>query len=228
MTFGVILKPLGTNFPIEETTPLADLNAGRGVRHVDDPNFENLDAVQIAFRDGSSLAVNLYGAATVGQAMEKLQDASPEKLLVELVDTNGDKVKDSLKLTDRSSPSNEGVFTITGLNGSLAGAGLGLGILGNDEDSDGVTDGVIFSAPLHGQSQTDHFFLQDKPTIQANVGLSIPQDPGFNAQARLGMVGIAVDKGYGSANASIKLELKDIAGEESEDLGPTDESTSAS
>lgn len=104
-------QPLGLN----ETTPLAQLNSGRGVR------ASTIGAdFAISVKDGTTFNVTLGDAATFGEVLAKINAAGAGKVTAALGD-NGS----SLKITDNTT-TGTATFTAVALNGSTAKSDLGI------------------------------------------------------------------------------------------------------
>ncbi len=98
-------------------TALVDLNAGRGVFVAD-----GVDDLRITTADGSTVDVNLDGAATIGDVIDAINaaaTASTVNLTASLADTGN-----GIRLVDGTGGS--GVFAVTSLNLSQAATDLGL------------------------------------------------------------------------------------------------------
>ena len=182
---GIDLRPLGYDAEsISESTPVSSLNGGMGVM------FEDGDDLEIQLRDGRSFVVDFENATTVGEVIAAIETArgaagiSGNEFKIELREEDGNNV--GLELTD--STIDQGVeFKVAGVEGSLA--GLGLGIAGTDEDGDGVIDGTA----LHGDTFANHLFIQpvaDTPILDGKVELA---QNSFSATANLGFVEIGIE-----------------------------------
>ena len=150
-----------------------------------------LDDVEVALRDGTTFAVDLDGSTTVqdvidrfGAALQQARTAAgqtydPNDLVIEI-----DSEASRLVLTDNT-PESTIDFEVRGINGSLA--GMSLGLLGVDDDGDGVIEG----SALHGDSLAKHVFLES-PELSGGIQL-VAND--FNASANFGFVGVNIEHG---------------------------------
>ncbi|MBL9000272.1 MAG: hypothetical protein JNK25_03970 [Phycisphaerae bacterium] len=191
-TLGFILTPLGADAgDLLGTTPLASLHGGRGVRGTmplvvprSDGSEEMREAaglpqVRITARGGAdgqprTFLMDISGCVTVADVMARISSATGGRISASV-----DAQKYLLVLTD--STSGEGVFRVESVNNS--GAVLDLGLLGSDEDG----DGVIVGQPLHGDSWSHHAFIQDA-TVTAVADLSAD---GVGLHASIGLAGIS-------------------------------------
>ncbi len=189
---AIDLNPLGADAAaIVPTTPLADLNAGMGV--MIDPG----DDLRVELRNGTSFLINLDGTSTVGELIEAIHAARDAAGIpaphfrVEIREENAKGV--GLRMTNEG-PDAGSDFRISAVGGSLA--GLGLGLVGFDEDGDGVIDGK----PLHGDTFAHHVYIErlgDAPLAAGTVEL---RNGGFDASANLGFVAVDIrDAGFESS-----------------------------
>jgi flagellar capping protein FliD len=93
-----------------EATPVGQLNNGRGLRTLG----AGLDDIKVTFRDGTSVDVELFGAETLQQVMDAINDASSGKVRAELR-ANGE----GLRLTDLTG-STTAALKVESVNGSQA------------------------------------------------------------------------------------------------------------
>ena len=190
--FGVSLGRLGAGFDLTDATTLDELNGGTGISIA-----SGVDDLSITMRDGSTAQVNLDGATTIGDVRTLIQNATGQQVLVEI---NED--EKSLTLRDQTNGA-EATFRVAAASGSMAGMpGLGLGILGDDDDSDGVIDG----AGLHGETFADRFFLDADSQLNASVDLTASD---IDAAARIDFAGIGVEDGTGALSASFGVSLQE-------------------
>jgi flagellar hook-associated protein 2 len=118
-------------------TELSALNDGNGVR-----TNEAQNDLTFSLADGSSVDVNLDGALTMGDVVEKIDNAGSGQVNAEVA---ADGV--SLKLTDTTSGSN--TFEVTAANSSKAGEDLG--ILKRDGNGDGTITGDRLIASMNSK-----------------------------------------------------------------------------
>jgi hypothetical protein len=189
LTFGIELGPLGGDFQITDATTLASLNGGRGVEI--QPGVADL---KITLGDGSEFQVNLDGVTTIGAVRAAIRNGTQQQVDVQL-HPDGQR----LRLVDKTGGAIAD-FAVAALNGSFA--GLGLGLLGTEEDASGRIDG----APLHGERLADRFFIDADAELVAAVDL-IAND--LEAAARLGFLGIGIFGGTGTANVGARVRLNE-------------------
>jgi flagellin-like hook-associated protein FlgL len=103
------------------STPLSELNDGKGIQTADGPDF------RISLRDGTSFDVDLTNENTIQDVINTINTAAGAT--VAGLDTTGN----GIRLTDPSVTGTD-TFRVTGLNYSTAAADLGL-----DEDASGNT-----------------------------------------------------------------------------------------
>lgn len=191
VTFGIDLTPLGGDFELEPTTLLNDLHAGIGIS-IEQGHSD----LFITFRNGELWEVNLDSlldgtgdvsdTATVGDLLAIL-NADPR--LTACLSSSGCSAiegvaeNDSLILIDETSGAGTfGVDLASSETGfSLAAASLGL--LGQDEDF----DGVLVGKPLHGDRLIDRFFIAEG-SLSGEVNLT-----GADIAAEIGLLGLGVD-----------------------------------
>ena len=184
---GIDLRPLGHDADaITLATPLAALNGGRGV------TIDAGDDIEVQLRSGDAFRVSFDSVTTVGQAIGRIHAARDAAAIpasdftVGLRSENGKAV--GLRMTDRS-PDRGVDFRIRNIDGSVT--GFGLGLVGLDEDGDGVIDG----GPLHGDTFAAHLFIEsvgDAPIASGKVEFS---GSNFQAQGNLGFLAVGVDGG---------------------------------
>src|SRR5262249_25228226 len=127
--------------------------------------------LKVSLRDGSVLMINLHGAITIGDVLNRLNQAKPGKFGAAI---NADKT--GLDLTDSSIPVKENgadksTFTVEAAQdaqGAISLAGDGLGILGRGEpptaNQPDLQPNVVHGSPLQQGSIVDHFFVQATPS----------------------------------------------------------------
>ena len=120
------------------TTALSTLNGGDGVQVA-----AGQDDLSLATRDGSAFSVNLDGVATVDDVINAIAAATGGAVTAAI-----NSVGTALQLTDNTAGSN--TFAVAALNASEAAADLG--ILGADDNGDGI---------ISGSSVVEVFTLQD-------------------------------------------------------------------
>jgi hypothetical protein len=162
----------------------------------------------VTLRDGSTFLIDVEGALTVGDVLNRLNQARPSTFVAALNSTNT-----GIDLTDRSTPVKEhGVdkFTFTveaarDVRGQESLAGDGLGILGKAlQPTAQVPDArpdVIKGSPLQSGSIVDHFFIQATPNAaSAQFG-----DAGtVGVEARIGADKVNLSAGLGFLTLGIK------------------------
>ena len=127
----------------------------------------------------------------------RIQDGTAQRVLVEISDRDK-----SLRLIDQTG-GQAATFSIAAASGSMAGMpGLGLGILGQDNDENG--DGVIQGSPLHGETFSDRFFIDADSALSASVDLTASD---IDAEARIDFAGIGVQDGTGALSTEFQLSL---------------------
>ena len=194
--FGIELSPLGTGFHISDSTSLSSLPTwGMGI----DPT-KPAD-LSITLSDGSSFTVDLGTAQNIGDARALIAAASesggiPRVSVVVNSSSNGLSVVD---LTYEPGGDFDSRFKIAGANGSFA--PLVLGILAEDDNDDGLIEGL----PLHGESLANRLFLND---VQFDV-LVQATAADIDATANFGIVNVGIRDGSGEASAQLSLALND-------------------
>lgn len=123
---------------VGSATLLNNLNDGNGVRV-----NTSLPDLSIQRRDGTSFTVSLSGSTTLGAVIDKINSASGGDLVASVSDDGV-----GLKLTD-SSVDNGSTLTVTALNSSKAASDLG--ILGADDNGDGVISGSRLVAGINSR-----------------------------------------------------------------------------
>ena len=196
LTFGLKLKPLGENVTFALTTPLSQLNSGRGVTiETDKPNH-----LAVSLSDGTTFNVNLGAATTLQNVKTLIENSSkiaggPARVTVAL-----DIPNDRFVLTDTTFTSTStNKFKVSAANGSLA--AFGLGLLGRDDDASGKINGQ----PLHGETLADQFYLRNAD-FTGIVKLAVPN---FSGTANFGFVEVAMTGASGSAQVQANVKLKD-------------------
>ncbi len=101
----------------DTNTPLARLNFGLGVTIVEGEND-----VRVTASDGSTVDVNLDGAVTVGDVIDRINTAATDAGVG--VTASFAEVGNGIRISDATGGS--GDFSVTGLNGSAAAMDLGL------------------------------------------------------------------------------------------------------
>ncbi len=121
---------------IGENTLLSTINDGNGVR------FEGAADIQVTLRDGSTVDVNFSNEKTIGDVIDTLNTAGGANFTASI---NSDGT--GLQIVDNTA----GVTStqITALNGSKAGADLGL--IATDYDNDGTLEGDRVIAGLNSK-----------------------------------------------------------------------------
>jgi Ca2+-binding RTX toxin-like protein len=192
LVFGVNLAPSASNFEFNAQTPLSMLNGGAGVTF----NTTTGDGsdLRITLTDGSTFLVDFSGEQSVGEIAAAIEAASTGRVRVTI-----DEAERRLILTQDSSVATGGTLKVEAVNGSVAGAGLGI----VDESGSGTIEG----APLDGASLLDRFFIRE---IALAADLSAKIDD-LDATARLGIFNVAMVDGTGSLGMQILLSASDIA-----------------
>lgn len=145
------------------------------------------DDLLIQLRDGSHpIPVNLNrpdpdnpatASTTVADLVAAINAAGGGKFAAELATRGTETI---IKLTDHTT--GDQVFTIAQADSSLA--GFVLGLLGEDDDG----DGMLQSGPLQIDTRADHLFLRDT-LLRGDVSLTAPD---IGASARFGPQGFGV------------------------------------
>ena len=149
--------------------------------------------IQISLHDGQQFGVSLKGWNTLQDVITAIKTPSGGGISVAIDTTNH-----CLQLTDNTTGG--GTFSVTALNGSLAGAAqVGLGILGSENGGGGIIEG----ASLSGDSLSNHLFLSNA-SINASATLLATN---LGATASFGLIGIGINGGMASANAEVDAKL---------------------
>ena len=143
------------------------------------------DDIQISLHNGQQFDVKLKGSVTLGDVINSIQNGTGGLVTVTIDTTNK-----CLDLQDNTT--GPGTFSVTALNGSLAGtAQVGLGLLGSEVNGDGIIEG----ATLSGDSLANHLFVRNVSVDEA-VGVSATN---ISATANFGLLGVAISGGSASA-----------------------------
>ncbi len=189
LVFGVNLGPNVSDFVFQADTPRSALNGGSGV------TFNTTgDDLRFTLTDGSTFLVDFTNEQTVGEIAAKIEAASTSRVQV-VIDEAGHR----LRLVQDSSVALGGALQVEGINGSVAGAGLGI----LDESANGVIEG----ASLDGSSLLDRFFIREA-SLGAEISANIND---LDASARLGIFNVELVDGDGSLNVGVSLTATDIA-----------------
>jgi ELWxxDGT repeat protein len=134
----------------------------------DNANSNGDDAdLTIMLQDGTSFDANFSGlssASSLQQVATAIAANAPVDAFVARVDSVGKR----LVLEDRTLPTGpEAQFRVRTANGSMV--GLLLGVVGGDDDNDGVING----SPLHGDSLSQHAFLEELPQNDSGAGFQL-------------------------------------------------------
>ncbi|MEE9212030.1 MAG: flagellar filament capping protein FliD [Phycisphaeraceae bacterium] len=122
---------------IGDNTLLASLNDGNGVG-----NRSGLDDLRLSLQDASTVDIDLDGLSRLEQVIDAINTASAGTVTAS-VDASGT----ALQLTDNTS--GVATFVVSALNSSTAAADLG--ILGTDDDADGVITGQRLVAAINSK-----------------------------------------------------------------------------
>ncbi len=122
---------------IGDNTLLSSLNDGNGVH-----NRAGVAEFRINLRDGSSVDIDLDGITTLSQLITKINTASGGNVIARV---NADGT--GLELVDQTAGAS--TFRVVALNDSSAAADLGL--LGEDQDADGVLTGARLIATINSK-----------------------------------------------------------------------------
>ena len=193
------MEPVGAGFQINLATDLDTLPTwGMGI----EAGLPTHLTIQLS--DGTSFEVDLGNATTVGDVIDAIEVASrltvggADRVSVTLnADNNGLDLQDLtyVALADDL----DGIFSVKSANGSFA--SIVLGIMGEDDNDDGVLNGRA----LHGESLANRLYVQD-----FNVDLTVQTTADdIDATANFGIVEIGIENGTGEASASLNLSLID-------------------
>ena len=83
-TLGINLSPVGGGFELDETTPLTQIDGGTASAPRAFPVNPLQADLQISLSDGTSALVSFYGAATIGNVLDRLNSAAPGKLVAQI------------------------------------------------------------------------------------------------------------------------------------------------
>ncbi|MCA9147062.1 MAG: hypothetical protein KDB05_30005, partial [Planctomycetales bacterium] len=173
------------------------------------------DDLEIGFRNGTMVMVNLDGSRTVGDVLDIVNNAAPGNLSAAIsADGFG------FTLTDHTVPvahpdgslPDFSVKAVTDVDGTLSPSGLDLGIRGTGVASADGTTSVIDGQPLHGDSIVDHFFIDT--AVAGACGGNLCLDARITAddidlQAALGIVDIGIVDGNALLELSTSIDLVD-------------------
>jgi len=195
MKLGVLLQQPGADFVLDNNTLLDELNGGAGVL-ID----EGVADLRVQLRDGSTFEVTFDGATDVGQVLQTLRQAAADAGWFDAQINTETKGIDLIQGDDV--PDNGFQFETLAINNSVAGHALR--IVGRDRDG----EGRILGGPLHGQTYSDLFFIEDAK-LEAELTLTASD---VDATANLGFVGVSVDDATASGTVKASLEFGDPAG----------------
>ncbi|KAA1258981.1 Bifunctional hemolysin/adenylate cyclase precursor [Rubripirellula obstinata] len=213
---GIDLTPIGAGseaIDIDGSTLLSELNDGMGVQDINDNNPD----IVITQRDGTSHVITFDGVTTVDDVIAAINVATPVALTAALYDQNGDQngIVTGIRLTDNSV--GDTVFAVDGVDGSLA--GFGLGILGETDDTN-VDDGraTINGGALHGDTPAHHLFVEEiagRPIAGGKIELTSGE---FSATANLGITEVEIT-GASILGAAAAAGLGDVPSFVQADVG---------
>ncbi|MBI1841839.1 MAG: hypothetical protein HYR88_13455, partial [Verrucomicrobia bacterium] len=213
---GIVMTPIGNGFALKPGTRVvnvtqkdstvlkSEINGERAIQLNTDANQPDLliTVRNALVGDRGVFRVNLSKVQTIEDV---------ESAIISQTFANGQgqvaafRRGDRLVLQDLSlfgGKAGTQVFRVSLAPGSFAGLpGIGLGIAGSDDDGDGVIEG----SPLHGDSIGNHVFLQNA-TLVGRLALNATD---LNASARLGFLGLSINKGTGAAEAIVTVHLSD-------------------
>jgi Ca2+-binding RTX toxin-like protein len=215
LTLGVDLTPLGRGFVLTSATTLASLNANAGVR----TNGTSAADLQITLTDGSSFTVDLDGASTVQNVIDRIQSASAGKVRV-VIDPTSQAGLDVIQVSPAAAGTSA-TLGIASVNGSHAAEDLGIARANSvaglgtftDQSTGGAQDPTgtsqlstttITGLPLSGDSLAKHFFIQST-TFTATVDGNASQ---VNASANLGAVALQMVNGSGTIHVQGSVALQ--------------------
>lgn len=184
---GIDLSPIGSGFSLTPDTLLSSLNGGIGIK-----NSTGAD-IRITRRDGSKFEIDFDTATNVGDAIA-LINSTPNINVIASINDAGN----GLQLTDKTTGNTK--FSISAINGSVA--GFGLGILGSDIDNDGGIKGN----PLHGDNLTKHLFIADNSSISAEGNITAND---IDLAAALGMLEVGIEDGNANFHVGASINLQD-------------------
>ncbi len=196
---GLDFNPFGGNFTLLPTTPLEDLNGGRGVQ------MKAGDDLRITLSDGSTRALDLDGKTNVGDVLTALNGLWPDRLEARI-----NLAYDRIDLIDWSHGT-AGAFQVAAVNGSQAGwAGVGLGLLGTVAKPRSDNSYLLEGAPLHGDTLEQHAFLVEDATHTPTLTIDVQVDAkNINATANYGLVAVTITGGSGTHAETHQLTLND-------------------
>ncbi len=194
LTLGVDLVPLGQGFALSSATLAAvNDNLPGEIKPQGTPELE------ITTSDGTVFLVDLAAggtpATTVQDVAQAIQTQTSGKVTVTLDDDT-----DTIRLVDTTFVEGApATFRVRGVNDSFASVQLGI------EASDTAATGTIESRPLHNESLTSRFFIQDA-SFDATFDVGVDT---LDASARFGALGFDVVQGSGGISAHLGLDLLD-------------------
>ncbi len=198
-TLGFLLEPPGKSFRLSldnPATPLNQLNHGKGV------SLESGDAngdVLFTLSSGQSFRFKWGQIATIADVKAAIERGTSDQVLVEV-----DEATDALWLVDRAAQQSPqtgfpSTFTVTAIGNSPT--AFDLGIIGVDDDG----DGIIRGRSLHGQTVADQLFLSDAQFSVAIHGVANK----VQAEAQFGPVEVGIRDGSALVRATSKFALRD-------------------
>jgi Ca2+-binding RTX toxin-like protein/subtilisin-like proprotein convertase family protein len=137
----------------------------------------DFDDLLISVNMGPAFAVNLHGSTTVQDVIDAIETAAfnaGESISVTINDSKG------FTLTEAGGQKLEVMAAVN--FGNASPAAFSLGIAGTAED------GVLVGASLHGVNLNDRLFIEEKPSGQNNLGLSVSANANANVSAALGLI----------------------------------------
>ncbi|MEP3831340.1 MAG: LamG-like jellyroll fold domain-containing protein [Rhodopirellula bahusiensis] len=190
---------------IEAADPLGFAAAGQS--SVTDTNFEDLT---ILLRDTTAFGVNLDGAVTLGDVIDRINAAATDVS----TDVEATFDVDRLVLTDRSSGQADfRVRAVSDIQSIVSPAAQLLGIAAVGEDNDVIS--VIEGRALHGDSILNHFFVDT--SFQGDSGSNIVLSARIEAddidlQAALGILDIGIVDGTAEIDLGTSVGFVDPDG----------------
>ena len=204
LRFSMLLTEIGSNVgPISESTPVALLNRGRGIRTNDDDSPD----IRITLGNGSLFEVDLNHeeVATLGDVIDRIELAADDAGLSSVFEIRIDESQTGLELVDRTGGNQplavsqiEQPFTV-----------LDLGLLGKEAEEGIPGEQLISGGPLHGDTLADHFGVRNS-AIDSAIDISFAlAGAGVSAQGRWGDLAISIEEGLLSGSVAIGMQLTD-------------------
>ena len=197
LRFSMLLTEIGSNIgPITESTPVNELNRGRGIRTNEDETWH----IGITLSNGDYFKVDLTHDenATLGDIIGRIEVAvdDPSKFEIRI-----NASQSGLELVDRTQGNQ--TFSVSEPDGSSTLYDLGL--LGKIATNDDAGEQLISGQPLHGDTLNDHFGVRDS-SIDISFDLA-GQD--IAAEGRWGDLAVSIEDGSVRGSVAIGMVLKD-------------------